>query len=409
MKIVLSCALGLFASSSALALALPQQSDQEQRLKEIEAQLESNTRSAEEMKQIVPLREQELDGLRARLIESADSLKEAETSATRIEGRLEDLETEALLVQQDLDTRQREISDILAALQSLERSKPPALAVSPDDAAQAARAAMTLSGTVPDLQVKVDELQSVIDRNALLQREMREERATLLQSYDELDARSKILEDQFQQKEQEFQEVSATLARLEEENTRLAREATTIRELLLRLNERDAAEEALPVPRLRPSTETPAISGESLARRPDLNIYNQLPRQFSAARGKLPLPVSGRLTRRFGSQADGEALEGLRIETRGGAIVTAPFNGKVAFAESLGRLGNVFILDVGENYHVVMMGIASLEVSAGEQITAGEPIGYMSDANEREELHFEIRRNREPLDPAKWFTGNLTG
>ncbi len=407
MKIILSCALSLFATTSALALA--QQTDQEQRLKEIEAQLESNTRSAEEMKQIVPLREQELAGLRARLIESADSLKEAETSATRIEGRLEDLETEALLVQQDLDTRQREISDILAALQSLERSKPPALAVSPDDAAQAARAAMTLSGTVPDLQVKVDELQSVIDRNALLQREMREERATLLKSYDELDARRKILEDQFQQKEREFQEVSATLARLEQENTRLAREATTIRELLLRLNERDAAEEALPVPRLRPSTETPAISGESLARRPDLNIYNQLPRQFSAARGKLPLPVSGRLTRRFGSQADGEALEGLRIETRGGAIVTAPFNGKVAFAESLGRLGNVFILDVGENYHVVMMGIASLGVSAGEQITAGEPIGYMSDANEREELHFEIRRNREPLDPAKWFTGNLTG
>ncbi|MCI5044808.1 MAG: peptidoglycan DD-metalloendopeptidase family protein [Aquisalinus sp.] len=407
MKIILSCALSLLATTSALALT--QQTDQEQRLKEIEAQLESNTRSAEEMKQIVPLREQELAGLRARLIESADSLKEAETSATRIEGRLEDLETEALLVQQDLDTRQREISDILAALQSLERSKPPALAVSPDDAAQAARAAMTLSGTVPDLQIKVDELQSVIDRNALLQREMREERATLLQSYDELDARSKILEDQFQQKEQEFQEVNATLARLEQENNRLAREATTIRELLLRLNERDAAEEALPVPRLRPSTETPAISGESLARRPDLTIYNQLPRQFSAARGKLPLPVSGRLTRRFGSQSDGEALEGLRIETRGGAIVTAPFNGKVAFAESLGRLGNVFILDVGENYHVVMMGIASLEVSAGEQITAGEPIGYMSDANEREELHFEIRRNREPLDPAKWFTGNLTG
>ncbi|WP_306251359.1 murein hydrolase activator EnvC [Parvularcula sp. IMCC14364] len=409
MKSLLPYALSLLVAAPAHALALPQQIDQEQRLKEIEAQLENNTRNAEEMKQIVPLREQELAGLRARLIESADSLKEAETSATRIERRLEDLETEALLVQQDLDTRQREISDILAALQSLERSKPPALAVSPGDAAKAARAAMTLSGTVPDLQVKVDELQSVIDRNALLQRQMRDERTTLLQSYDELDARSQILEDQFQQKQREFQEVNDTLARLEEENTRLAREATSIRELLLRLNERANAEDALPVPRLRPSANTPAISGESLARRPDLNIYNELPRQFSAARGKLPLPVSGRMTRKFGSQADGEALEGLRIETRGGAIVTSPFNGKVVFAESLGRLGNVFILDVGENYHVIMMGIASLEVSAGEQINAGEPIGYMSDANEREELHFEIRRNREPLDPAKWFTGSLTG
>ena len=409
MKSLLPYALSLLVAAPAHALALPQQIDQEQRLKEIEAQLENNTRNAEEMKQIVPLREQELAGLRARLIESADSLKEAETSATRIERRLEDLETEALLVQQDLDTRQREISDILAALQSLERSKPPALAVSPGDAAKAARAAMTLSGTVPDLQVKVDELQSVIDRNALLQRQMRDERTTLLQSYDELDARSQILEDQFQQKQREFQEVNDTLARLEEENTRLAREATSIRELLLRLNERANAVDALPVPRLRPSANTHAISGESLARRPDLNIYNELPRQFSAARGKLPLPVSGRMTRKFGSQADGEALEGLRIETRGGAIVTSPFNGKVVFAESLGRLGNVFILDVGENYHVIMMGIASLEVSAGEQINAGEPIGYMSDANEREELHFEIRRNREPLDPAKWFTGSLTG
>ena len=245
MKSLLPYALSLLVAAPAHALALPQQIDQEQRLKEIEAQLENNTRNAEEMKQIVPLREQELAGLRARLIESADSLKEAETSATRIERRLEDLETEALLVQQDLDTRQREISDILAALQSLERSKPPALAVSPGDAAKAARAAMTLSGTVPDLQVKVDELQSVIDRNALLQRQMRDERTTLLQSYDELDARSQILEDQFQQKQREFQEVNDTLARLEEENTRLAREATSIRELLLRLNERANAEDAL--------------------------------------------------------------------------------------------------------------------------------------------------------------------
>ncbi len=389
--------------------AQPVQTDEEKRLQEIEQQLQDNTKNAEQLKQVVPERERELTSLRARLIEAADALKASETRATNTEMRLQDLEVEALLVQEDLDQRQRDISDVLAALQSLEWSKPPALAVSPEDAARAARAAMTLSSTVPDLQVKVDELQVIIDRNALLQREMRQERQTLVQANEELDARSGILENQLIQKEKEYEEVNLRLVSLERENARLAREATSIREILNRLNERNQTSDT-PVPRIRPADTLPAISSETLSRRPELSVYNQLPRAFSRAKGKLPLPVSGRLARKYGSKSDdGETLEGMRIETRSGAIVTSPFAGEVAFAENLGRLGNVFILDVGESYHIIMMGLSNLEVAAGEAISAGEPIGYMPEINDREELHFEIRKNREPLDPATWFLPGLPG
>ena len=141
-----------------------------------------------------------------------------------------------------------------------------------------------------------------------------------------------------------------------------------------------------------------------------LEIYNNLPARFAEARGKLPYPVSGQLTRKFGTNnADGTKLEGLRIETRGGAVVTAPFSGEVVFAERLGRLGNVFILDVGDKYHLVMIGMGTLEATVGQKITAGVPIGYMPGDAAREELHVEIRRNREPINPTRWFLANASG
>ncbi len=401
--IILSAAFSLSSAAAQNELT-----EQEMRLQEIEEQLKANSADAAEIQQTVPQRERELENLRARLIETADSLKESETETTEIEFTLSGLEEEAIEVQASLNRQQQDISNVLAALQSLEWSKPPALAVSPNDAAEAARAAMALSATVPDLQSQVDALQLMIDRNTSIQEDLRNQREALLQSKADLDSRSSVLEGLLNQKEDEYQQVSARLRSIERENTLLADEATTIRELLKGLENRKL-EEAAPIPRVRPDNE-PNVAPESLARRPSLDVYNDLPGKFSLARGKLSFPVSGTIAQKYGAKTEaGETLEGMRIETRAGAIVTTPFSGEVAFAESLGRLGNVFILDVGENYHIIMMGLASLEVSAGETIKAGEPIGYMPDLQSREQLHFEIRRNREPLNPTSWFMPVTSG
>ena len=400
------------------AAAQPVQSDEERRLQEIEQQLQENARNADEIKRGTPLRERELSGLRTRLIETAASLKEAETRATEIEQRLTVLEEEIAVARTDLNRQRYAVSDILAALQSLEMSKPPALAVSPDDAAEAARAAMALSATVPDLQARVDLLQESVTRLDNLQATMDEEQQALAMTQDELDSREKILESLLNEKEAEFRAANERVARLEAENKQLAREASTIREVLNRLDEREQEQPVIlaqPAPRVTPKIKPPRTASAKPVTPEEppsafAALYRDLPATFAEARGKLPYPVSGRLTGKYGSETlDGSKLEGLQIETRGGAVVTAPYGGKVAFAENLGSLGNVFILDVGQNYHLVMVGFARLDATVGQEISAGEPVGKMPEGNEREELYFEIRRNREPLNPARWLLPQTAG
>jgi septal ring factor EnvC (AmiA/AmiB activator) len=409
----------LFLAAASFTFSLPaegavvQEADraqEEQRLQEIEEKLKANARDAETIRQSSAQREVELGNMREDLVSAADLLRESEERATNIERRLVDLADEIEAVQEDLDVQQLAVSDILAALQSLEVSKPPALAVSPDDASQAARAAMALSSIVPDLQARVDELRATIEKQAILKNELAAEQSALIAANQRLEERQRLLETLLTQKEEEYEDVESRIAQLESENTKLAQEATSIRELLNRLNELEKARELAaqaPPPEARPAT---PLSNNTLAQQPSLEIYNNLPTRFAEARGKLPYPVSGQLTRKFGTNnADGTKLEGLRIETRGGAVITAPFSGEVVFAERLGRLGNVFILDVGDKYHLVMIGMGTLEATVGQKITAGVPIGYMPGDAAREELHVEIRRNREPINPTRWFLANTSG
>ncbi|WP_155140473.1 murein hydrolase activator EnvC family protein [Aquisalinus luteolus] len=397
-------ATAALAAPVASPLGAQQDEDEQQRrLNEIEEQLQSNERNAAEIRELTPAKREELEALRTRLIETADSLQKAETRTTAIEQRLEELETEEKQVGEELEEQQRATSEILAALQSFELAKPPALAVSPQDASQAARAAMALSGIVPDLQSKVEDLRANMELILSLQQEMAAEKEALEESEVQLTSRRNALEDLLDRKTAEFRDVTDRITELERENDRLAREATSIRNLLddlaeaARRREEEAALANLPEPEV-PDTST-------FASVPGLDIYNDLPAVFADARGKLPYPVSGRVVAPYASEMpNGGRLEGLRLETRAGAVVTAPFNGSVVFAQETYELvGNVFILDVGGGYKIVLVGMERFEAGVGQFVRAGEPLGYMPADGNRAVLYMEIRRNAEPQNPTAWL------
>ncbi len=57
-----------------------------------------------------------------------------------------------------LDERRDEIAEVLAALQRMGRRPPPALLVSPDDAAKTVRSAIVLGAVVPEMRAEADRL-----------------------------------------------------------------------------------------------------------------------------------------------------------------------------------------------------------------------------------------------------------
>ena len=83
------------------------------------------------------------------------------------------------------------------------------------------------------------------------------------------------------------------------------------------------------------------------------------------------------------------------------AIVTSPFEGIVKFAQSWPDVGNLILLDVGDGYHILFLGVGRFLVEENQRITAGEPVAEMSSGGA---LDFEVRKNGEPVNPALWLS-----
>ena len=138
----------------------------------------------------------------------------------------------------------------------------------------------------------------------------------------------------------------------------------------------------------------------------------ELSGNFANNRGRLPMPISGSyiITSHYGEYA----VEGLRnvkldnkgidIQGRPGAQARAIFDGKVAAVFQLNGLFNVLIRH--GNYISVYCNLSSASVKQGDNVSTKQSIGQvfsdMSDSG-RTVLHFQLRREKEKLNPEPWL------
>lgn len=138
----------------------------------------------------------------------------------------------------------------------------------------------------------------------------------------------------------------------------------------------------------------------------------ELSDNFINNRGKLPVPVSGAyiITSRYGEYAV-EGLRNVKLDNKGidiqgkpGAQARAIFNGKVAAVFQLNGLFNVLIRH--GNYISVYCNLSAPSVKSGDTVTTKQSIGQIfSDPNDggRTVLHFQLRREKEKLNPEPWL------
>ncbi len=134
---------------------------------------------------------------------------------------------------------------------------------------------------------------------------------------------------------------------------------------------------------------------------------------FEQAKGRLPMPVSGPavIVSDFGRHTHQEFTKvevqnnGIDIETSPGASALAVYPGTVSMVIVMDGFHNVVLVRHGE-YLTVYAGITDLAVHKGEQVSAGQPLGKIysdpADGN-RTRLHFEVRREKEKLNPSLWL------
>ncbi len=117
---------------------------------------------------------------------------------------------------------------------------------------------------------------------------------------------------------------------------------------------------------------------------------------------KLNQPVRGRVVVHFGEQtALGLKSDGWRIRTRGDALVMAPADGEIKFADNFKGFGKVIIMSHKNGYNTIMTNLGTINVMLGQEVLAGEPIGRM-DSN-KSEMYLEVRRGDKVVNPANLF------
>lgn len=117
---------------------------------------------------------------------------------------------------------------------------------------------------------------------------------------------------------------------------------------------------------------------------------------------KLNQPVRGRVVVHFGEKtALGLKSDGWRIRTRGAALVMAPADGTVKFADSFRGFGRVLIVSHKNGYNTVMTNLGDIDVMVEQDVLAGEPVGRMNP--DKPEMYLEVRRGNVAVDPARLF------
>ncbi|MBV9271155.1 MAG: peptidoglycan DD-metalloendopeptidase family protein [Candidatus Eremiobacteraeota bacterium] len=166
----------------------------------------------------------------------------------------------------------------------------------------------------------------------------------------------------------------------------------------------DAALQAMIVERQR------EVAAQEEAARRAAGIAGVGPPASAGAPGSLAWPVTGTITSPFGwrrSPFGGapEFHQGLDIAANMGTTITAPAAGTVIFAGWYGGYGNYVLIDHGGGMATGYGHLSQILVGNGQQILRGAPIGLVGStgASTGPHLHFEVRINGKPVDPAAYL------
>lgn len=133
---------------------------------------------------------------------------------------------------------------------------------------------------------------------------------------------------------------------------------------------------------------------------------------FANNKGRLPWPVEqGVISSSFGKHASVVSDKvtvtnnGIDIATVEGTQARAVFDGEVASVSKLTGANTVVIIRHGE-YFTVYSNLENVTVKRGDKVSTRQNLGtvHTSKAENKTELHFELLKETNRQDPAKWLS-----
>ncbi len=321
----------------------------------------------------------EAAALQQKLIDTAARVQSLEAEKVSLDSDISNLSAQESALSASFARDRVSVARLLAVLERLQHDVPPAMAVKPDDALGAARGAMLIGASLPQVYGAAAELVRRIDtlketRNRLIERqaEARQNTIQLTAARSDLNQLLAIKQIQSRVAASEYDELAMQLAGI-------AARASTLKTLL----DKVSALRAQPI-----SQDVVVVGAES---------------RNSGGHAAFLKPVVGNVV----NAATAGMGPGLTIDAMSGAQVISPTDGKVLFSGPYHKYGHVLILKTSVGYDAVLAGLDRVDVRPEDQVLAGEPVGTMPRTGTTARLYFELRQNGRGIDPAPFLTLEL--
>ncbi|MCU0830967.1 MAG: peptidoglycan DD-metalloendopeptidase family protein [Rhizobiaceae bacterium] len=386
-----------------------------QTLAEIEVLTRAASLSAEKREalaaEVAGLKKDEAS-IAAALLAAAETERRIAADIASREAELVALGDRSETVRASLRGRSAVLAEVLAALQRLGRNPPPAILVTPQDALASVRSAVLLGAVVPAMRGETEALKADLAALVKLGEDTARARGNLESGLAAQLAEQNRLDLLLDEKKALAALSQSAIADEDRRAAETLRSVESLKALLDRID-RDIADVQKLADQRRAAIEKARLPAGAL---PSLGPSAA----FSALKGALPMPVSGRRVLGFGGvNGAGVATAGDTFRTRSRAIVTSPADAVVEYAAAFRSYDHLVILDAGNGYRMVIAGLAKLGVRPGQTVLAGEPLGVMgeraasgvavSSSLEQPELYVELRKDGQAVDPAAWWQALTSG
>jgi murein DD-endopeptidase MepM/ murein hydrolase activator NlpD len=344
----------------------------QQKQKEINQKRESLQEEQERLQRMESSAAQRLDGLQDTIEVTSLKIKDTEYQIAQAEQELKTLETTLAQAQQDYDSVRAAAVGRLQFMQRQQGSE----------------------GWAVLLQSK--DLNEFLDRRYQLKRVYEADRAFL----EDLKARADEIIRQRQGVEAQKNSIALLRQQLLAQRDQFEVQAQQQTQLIARLKDDRNALEAAEAQLVRDSESLASLIRQKIAatRGPVLGT------------GQMTFPVAASITSRFGPRVHPilgyrRFHSGMDFGASYGSTIRAADSGRVIFSGWYGGYGNAVIIDHGGGLTTLYAHSSRLLVREGQTVQRGQSIAAVGSTglSTGPHLHFEVRRNGSPVDPAQFL------
>lgn len=331
-------------------------------LADIQAQIKKTEQQNKKLEQQVQTSDKEVESTKKKLVKAADKVSSLEEQRNAVAKKMKELDYQREKIEKELNKNQERIMDAAGSILFV-ASHP---SFDSENMREYVLTSAILSGAADNFDAEIKKATEQIKQLE----KVREQRAI---EKEKLDRTAKRYAD-------EKNELDKLLRTRSAQNQKLRTQQSDLQKKL-----RDLSARAKSISELSAGVGSSKMSSDS---------------RFSFR--KLNKPVRGKVVVRFAEQtALGLKSDGWHIRVRGNALVMAPADGKIKFADNFKGFGKVVIMSHKNGYNTVMTNLGEINVMLGQDVLAGEPIGRMS--SDKPEMYLEVRRGNKAVDPARLF------